>query len=157
MEKQAGPVVRTHKPYNYSRHRLTLFTLAALTLGSASFLVISLSSSFSYHLRGYAHIPLHAEETLSKCRSLLTKPGPPPDFNVRKASDRFQGGTKATLITNATIWTGRNDGLEIIKGDILLDNGLMKAVGVIPKSLVKQYREDDLVRTDAGGAWITPG
>jgi hypothetical protein len=54
-------------------------------------------------------------------------PGPPGDFNLRTESDRFVPGTHSVLIKNATIWTGRVDGLEIIKsGDVYLKNGLIK-------------------------------
>lgn len=43
-------------------------------------------------------VPLHAAEILDKCRLLNVKPGPPEDFNLRHASDRFVPGTKSTLI-----------------------------------------------------------
>ncbi|OCH88874.1 carbohydrate esterase family 9 protein [Obba rivulosa] len=99
--------------------------------------------------------PLHATEILDKCRLLDVKPGPPPDFNLRKESDRFVPGTRPTLIRNATIWTGRVDGLEVLKGDILLDKGLIKEVGPIEGSLLESL--DDLVTLDAEGAWVSPG
>src|ERR1700734_501168 len=68
-------------------------------------------------------IPIHASSTLHRCRHLHTKPGPPPDFNLREESDRFVPGTRATLLMNATIWTGGAKGFEIIEGDLLLDRG----------------------------------
>ncbi|KAI0342081.1 carbohydrate esterase family 9 protein [Trametopsis cervina] len=98
-------------------------------------------------------IPQHAAEIISKCELLSIKPGPPKDFNLRTQSDRFVPGSKATLIRNATIWTGQMEGLEILNGDILLDKGLIKAIGVF------EYPEDDdhFVEIDANGAWVTPG
>jgi hypothetical protein len=52
-------------------------------------------------------LPLHAQESLAKCRSLHVTPGPPDDFHQRKVSDRFVPGTKPVLLRNAHIWTVR--------------------------------------------------
>ncbi|PBK99152.1 carbohydrate esterase family 9 protein [Armillaria gallica] len=103
------------------------------------------------------HIPLHAAETLQKCKLLDVPPGPPPGFHSRTDSDRFVPGTKATLLKNATIWTGRVNGLEVVRGDILLDKGIIKAVGVIDPDALAAYTVQDLVTHDVGGAWISPG
>ncbi|KAK0488713.1 carbohydrate esterase family 9 protein [Armillaria novae-zelandiae] len=103
------------------------------------------------------HIPLHAAETLQKCKLLDVPPGPPPGFRSRTESDRFVPGTKATLLKNATIWTGRVNGLEVVRGDILLDKGIIKAVGVIDPGALAAYTVQDLVTYDVGGAWISPG
>ncbi|KAH8080279.1 carbohydrate esterase family 9 protein [Cristinia sonorae] len=100
-------------------------------------------------------IPLNAAAILDTCHSLNFKPGPPPDFNERKVSDRFVPGTGPVLIKNATIWTGRVDGLEEIVGDLLLDSGIIKAVGHIDSSLLAQL--DNVVTVNANGAWVTPG
>lgn len=100
-------------------------------------------------------IPIHAAETLQKCQNLHTKPGPPPDFNLRTKSDRFATGTRATLLKNGSIWTGGVNGLEIIEGDLLLDQGLIKAVGKITNKELEVYT--DLVTVDLDGAWVTPG
>ncbi len=102
-------------------------------------------------------IPLHAVETLQKCKLLDVPPGPPPDFHSRIDSDRFVPGTKATLLKNATIWTGRVNGLEVVRGDILLDKGIIKAVGVIDPDALAAYTVQDLITYDVGGAWISPG
>ncbi|THG99949.1 hypothetical protein EW026_g2520 [Hermanssonia centrifuga] len=100
-------------------------------------------------------LPLHASEIIDKCRALSIKPGPPEDFHLRTHSDRFVAGTKPTLIKNATIWTGGVGGLEILKGDILVTNGLIKGVGVIDKDYLAAL--DDVVTIDASGAWVSPG
>jgi imidazolonepropionase-like amidohydrolase len=44
-------------------------------------------------------------------------------------------------------------GLEIIEGDVLLHNGLVKGVGVITN--LEAYK--DIEEIDARGAWVTPG
>ncbi|KAI0766557.1 composite domain of metallo-dependent hydrolase [Irpex lacteus] len=100
-----------------------------------------------------ARVPLHAAEILAKCQQLDVKPGPPEDFNKRTQSDRFVPGTKSTLLKNATIWTGQGDGLQIVKGDILLHNGLIKELGNVQN--LDDYKDLEVV--DVGGAWVTPG
>ncbi|KAJ6468464.1 hypothetical protein C8R45DRAFT_1018898 [Mycena sanguinolenta] len=99
-------------------------------------------------------VPLHSETTLARCRALDAKPAPPPSFNLRTRSDRFQPGTRAVLVKNATIWTGRVDGLEVLKGDIFMDGGIIVGVGVIGQSVLDSH-EYDMV--DVQGAWVTPG
>ncbi|KAF7317119.1 Carbohydrate esterase family 9 protein [Mycena chlorophos] len=94
---------------------------------------------------------------ISKCRNLHTLPGPPPNFHARTQSDRFVPGTQPYLLTNAKIWTGRNNGTEILdRGDILIDGGLIKFVGKVKDSLLSQYGPE-LVVLDLKGAWVTPG
>ncbi|KAG8906655.1 hypothetical protein FRC01_007930, partial [Tulasnella sp. 417] len=46
--------------------------------------------------------------------------------------------------------------LEMVRGDILLEGGLIKAVGSIPKKLLAKFG-NDLIQTDVNGAWVTPG
>jgi hypothetical protein len=155
--RDGRPVTTTTRVTSTTRRLAILFVI--FTFGVLSLFLSSLilhgvprhGGGGSRHVR----VPLHAEASLSKCRALNIKPGPPPDFNERKVSDRFESGTKATLIRNATIWTGKNDGLEIIKGDLFLDHGLVKAIGVIPKGMLKEYK--DLNTIEAEGAWVTPG
>jgi len=48
-------------------------------------------------------VPTHAEDILAKCKSLNKPAGPPPDFSERGQSDRFEPGTKPTLIKNAKV------------------------------------------------------
>ena len=133
--------------------RLTAFCFAAICL--SFFVPVFLLDAFDEDVP--QRLPIHAQETLNKCRNLHTKPGPPPDFNLRTESDRYVPGTKATLIRNATIWTGRVDGLEIIKGDLLLDKGLVKGLGVVDPKVLSQYDAGALSTIDADGAWVSPG
>ncbi|ESK97124.1 carbohydrate esterase family 9 protein [Moniliophthora roreri MCA 2997] len=96
------------------------------------------------------------DSVLQKCNSLKQKAGPPSDFHRRKQSDRFVPGTRPTLIKNAKIWTGLQNGTEELHGDILLDKGLIKGIGRIAKSLISNYGNDLLV-LDAHHRWVTPG
>jgi cytosine/adenosine deaminase-related metal-dependent hydrolase len=87
--------------------------------------------------------------------SLKALPGPPPAFNSRDISDRYEPGTNATWIKNGVIFTGEKNGTVIIKGDLLLDKGIVRAIGRIPGWMLDQV--DNLTTVNAHGAWITPG
>lgn len=74
---------------------------------------------------------------------------------MRMQSDRFEDGTRPTLIKNAHIWTGARNGTETVVGDVLLSGGLIKGIGYIPRYIVDDLT--DLVTIEADGAWVTPG
>ncbi|EMD37401.1 hypothetical protein CERSUDRAFT_83171 [Gelatoporia subvermispora B] len=139
------------------RHHSAQLVPAVLALAALCTLlpVLTLSPLSGLFLTSSSVVPLHAHEILDKCAALHTKPAPPPDFANRTRSDRFVPGTRATLIRNATIWTGRNQGLEILKGNIFLDGGIIKAMGHATQSSVDSTAEYDII--DAHGAWVTPG
>ncbi|KAF9462479.1 carbohydrate esterase family 9 protein [Collybia nuda] len=127
-----------------------LFAIAiAASVASLYYLTLQWTDSTSFN------IPINAAEILQKCQSFDIPPGPPQDFHLRAQSDRFQAGTQATLLKNATVWTGRVSGYEIIQGDILLDMGLIKAIGHVEQSVLDTYT--DLMTIDIAGAWVTPG
>lgn len=127
-------------------------------LGLLALSLVSLSCTFYWH--GYSSnawtrsqsIPLDAPEILLRCATLKARPGPPSNFLERKVSDRFEEGTPATIIRNATIWTGEKNGTEIIFGDLLLDKGIVQAVGQVSRTPVHEAHT-----IDARGAWVTPG
>lgn len=108
---------------------------------------------FSIHLplfsagrpRSHVRVPLHAADTLAKCRSLSVKPAPPPGFSSRTQSDRYEQGTSSVLIRNASIWTGLANGEDVVHGDIFLKDGLIKSVGDANTLLNK----DDVIEIDA--------
>lgn len=102
------------------------------------------------------HVPVHAEAIISRCRSLELAAGPPEGFHDRSESDRFVLGTKPVLIKNAKIWTGAENGTEVLKGDILIDKGLIMGVGHFGRGVLKAYGTD-LEVLNAKGAWVTPG
>ncbi|KAI0828485.1 carbohydrate esterase family 9 protein [Trametes gibbosa] len=152
---------RDHAPSDPRRTRPTrlahaLRVLAASTLALVAVQYLSAYSGVFLRTEPRAvRVPLHAEAYLDKCRLLDAKPGPPPEFGRRTHSDRFVPGTKATLIQNATIWTGRVGGLEVLHGDILLDGGIVKRVGHVGSAEVEGYTA--LARVDAQGKWVSPG
>jgi len=127
-------------------------------LGLVALCLVSLTCTFYWH--GYSNnvrltsqrLPLDAQQILMRCASLKARPGPPSNFLERSISDRFEEGTPPTIIRNAAIWTGEKNGTEIIHGDLLLDKGIIKAVGQVSRTPV-----DNAHTIDAKGAWVTPG
>ncbi|EPS99813.1 hypothetical protein FOMPIDRAFT_1060582 [Fomitopsis schrenkii] len=101
-------------------------------------------------------LPPHATAALSRCRSLSLSPGPSDDFRRRRVSDRYVPGTRPYLLRNARIWTGAENGTEVIHADILLDKGIIKSIGHLGHAQLKGYMEY-AVTVDLHGAWVTPG
>jgi len=141
-------------PADRPRRRWSRLTFA-LTLSVCSAISLVYLSQLVFLGEQSVQLPLHAEETLQKCQMLHTKPGPLPDFHKRTQSDRFVKGTRATLIRNASIWTGNAEQYEILQGDILLDMGIIKFVGHTTQDMFSKFK--DLITLDAGGSWVTPG
>ena len=152
MEKTIIP-----RGYAERKPRIPLFVklLAFSSLASLTFFGYWLS-----HFPEWNHgsqVPFHAAEIQARCRALNTKPGPPSNFYNRTVSDRFVEGTRRVWIRNATIWTGRLQGLEIVMGDVLLVNGIIKAVGHVDLQSMGLNDRDKVEILDAHGAYVTPG
>ncbi|EIN11328.1 composite domain of metallo-dependent hydrolase [Punctularia strigosozonata HHB-11173 SS5] len=147
--------VAAERAYEKKRRALRLGGLPQLVL-TVVLLVAGANifgSSLNFDSTPSVRVPVHAQENLAKCKALAVKPGPPEGFEYRTVSDRFVPGTKPVLIRNATIWTGHNGGNEIVLGDLLLENGIIKGIG-------KKIAFDTLKNVDvyeANGAWVTPG
>jgi hypothetical protein len=62
-------------------------------------------------------------------------------------------------VRNAAIWTVTNDGHEVLAGDLLMHRGLIKAIGNVPLSIIRQLElgNVNLEIIDAHGAWVTLG
>lgn len=105
------------------------------------------------------------EELRAICKNIRTPAGPPQTCACAKRteSDRFVPGTRPVLLRNGMIWTGARNGTEVVYGDVLLDKGLVVAVGYIPPSLLDSVVSQssatatELRVEDLGGAWVTPG
>jgi hypothetical protein len=72
-----------------------------------------------------------------------------------QGSDRYVTGTSTTLLRNAKILTGARNGTEVVYGDVLLDKGVVIAVGYIPEEQLVGLRNLDIVDTE--GKWVSPG
>lgn len=128
--------------------------MAAILLIFASLATLLLDWGYNYNSR-LDNVPFGAAEILEKCTALKAPAGPPSNFHQRSHSDRFVHGTPPTLFKNATIWTGRVSGNEVVTGDLLIDKGLIKAIGLIKDTTLAEYQDLEVI--DAKGAWITPG
>ncbi|KAI1784449.1 composite domain of metallo-dependent hydrolase [Ganoderma leucocontextum] len=129
---------------------LSLLVLAVVFQGYR----VLLSASLSISISSSGPNALDAAGILDKCSLLDTKPGPPPDFYSRVQNDRFVSGTKPTLIKNATIWTGGDNGFEVLHADILLDRGLIRQIGQVD---LGSLAEGSVYHVDAKGKWVSPG
>lgn len=128
----------------------------------AGFQLYFISSSFPTLFRQTEQLPFHAERSLARCASLRVSAGPPTDFHDRTESDRFVPGAKATLLHNARIWTGENNGTKVVHGDIFLDKGIIQGVGNLNLSALRSHVNGMVARgelnvVDVRGAWVTPG
>lgn len=162
---RVGPDLRTMdnpkatlRPTRPRMHHLRILFAATFL-----FVLFSLTqyTPASFFFRGHrVRPPLNASAIIHRCRQLHVQAGPPKDFHRRTHSDRFEEGTtRPILIQNAKIWTGRKNGTDVIRGDILLDKGLIKSIGHL-RGLVPQLQREhgkNLVVVDAKGAWVTPG
>nr|GAT48836.1 carbohydrate esterase family 9 protein [Mycena chlorophos] len=133
------------------RRRVRLLQLALIV--QAAVLLYPLSLYLQWSPTRSQNVPINARTIVAQCKSLQLTPGPPDDFYSRGQSDRFEAGTKPTLIRNATIWTGGDDGAQVVHGDILLDKGIIQKVG----SVDVQTLSAETVVVDAAGAWVSPG
>ncbi|KAG8958226.1 hypothetical protein FRC03_009340 [Tulasnella sp. 419] len=149
-----GDLTDLFAQFPHNKAGLRYFLLSCFATTSA--LVFLHSQSSLFEIDQWRRTPPHAHRILAECASLRALPGPPPGFQYRTQSDRFVHGTKPQLILNATIWTGGKDGTEVITGDVFLEDGLIKAVGDVPKKLIHAAGAK-LVVHDAEGAWVTPG
>ncbi|KAF7341304.1 Composite domain of metallo-dependent hydrolase [Mycena venus] len=131
--------------------RAKLGRRAVLVLG---FLVL-LKTHLSFLPTSFSKRQIHSIP--HQCLSLNTPLEPLPDFTAsrtRTGSDHFIPGTRPTLLKNAKILTGARNGTEVIFGDVLLDKGVVVAVGYIPEHFVFP---DNVQVIDAQGKWISPG
>lgn len=122
-----------------SRHYSILLSSSALVVLCLAALLVLVRLSGFLHRGRTSRVPFYTDDTIAKCHSLHIKPGPPPSFGERTTSDRFELGTKPFLIRNATLWTGNNQGREVIKGDLLLDGAIVKAVGRVEPSMLAAF------------------
>ncbi|KAJ7512471.1 hypothetical protein B0H11DRAFT_1844256 [Mycena galericulata] len=145
MDKGMGYVALPRPPHK-KRVQFALILMATLSYCFAMLTYFLWSKSPTVTLL------INAQAIVAQCSALHLTPGPPDNFHARTQSDRFVEGTKPTLIRNASIWTGLDDGNEVVHGDILIDKGLIKKVGSVDVSSYK-----DVVVLDAAGAWVSPG
>lgn len=154
MDKQSLPTVAHPAARKPSPRKGRFGSLAALLaiLVSLQFLI----STTTYDTKR-AHLPPHAEHILERCHALRTEPGPSHYFHHRTVSDRFVSGTTPILLKHARIWTGEQNGTEVVTGDIYLNKGIIQGVGQFGHLLEDTLPPVELEVIDVDGAWVTPG
>jgi hypothetical protein len=148
-----------------ARHRrgIIVRVLACLALIQAASIFFTYLSSYRAPLaqRLQRLSPIQTAQALEKCRLRSLVPGPSLDFHTRDKSDRAVSGTPVMLVRNAQIWTGESNGTQVVKGDVLLENGIIKAVGHLGGLTEQDVRamqsKGEIKVMDAKGAWVTPG
>ena len=163
--KESFPSARmsSNRLSNYQLTSLQKFVTVLFIIGTACALfATSLTDATSNTGISYLglsqNIPTynHSKPTiLSRCAALKLTPSPPPDFHSREQSDRFEPGANATWIRNCLIFTGKDNGTEVIHGDILLDKGIIKGLGKISGRVIDNT--PNLTIINANRAWVTPG
>ena len=156
-------VVTRPKPQRVLRFQRLLGFFICCIVAAQSFRFLAFHDAFLQR-KDMAQATSHhrRSELRARCKSIRTPAGPPQSFNTaaRTENERFVPGTPPVLLRNATIWTGARNGTEIVYGDVLLDRGLVVAVGYIPPSLLENIRRikgTEVSVQDVGGAWVTPG
>ncbi|KAJ7044508.1 carbohydrate esterase family 9 protein [Mycena alexandri] len=99
--------------------------------------------------------PVDAQEVQFKCHAMKSFPGPSPSFLKREVSDRFEAGTNSTLITNATILTGKGNDTQTFHGDLYLDKGIIKAIGALAHLNLANMANLTVINANKG--WVTAG
>ena len=147
---------------NYQRTSLRTFVTVLLIFGTAFAFFAALFTETSNpavlypsSLKNPPAYNYSKPVILSQCAALKITPSPPQNFYSREESDRFEPGTNATLIRNCVIFTGKDNGTEVIHGDILLDKGIIKGLGKISGRVIDDT--PNLTIIDANHAWVTPG
>ncbi|KAL1409547.1 hypothetical protein Q8F55_003531 [Vanrija albida] len=101
-----------------------------------------------------SNLPPFIRDGLKQCEIIgRPPPNPAPATSERTTSDRFVPGTGAVWLKNATVWTGNNQGKEVLYGaDVLLDGGVIRRIGSN-----EGFEGIDADEVDLHGAWLTPG
>lgn len=157
-----SPSLELDSSYNQVRrqkNKIKPFHLFVFALSISSLLYLSLGST-SKPKQQFVNSPsprvLSAlQDSVAKCKTLDLKPRPPPNFHSRTRSDRYEPGSKPIIIRNATLWTGNDDGNEVIESmDVFLSKGIITDIS--KTSSGKEFSKDAF-EIDAGGKWLTPG
>jgi len=147
--------------YNQPKRKRFNFSLVVLllSLSFSSILYLSIGltskSESAFHDSPSPRVLSTLEESVTRCKNLNLTPRPPPNFHSRTRSDRYEPGSPPIVIRNATLWTGNDNGTEVLKSmDVFLNKGI---ISNISKSSSMKAALKDSMEIDAGGRWLTPG
>ncbi|TNY18704.1 carbohydrate esterase family 9 protein [Rhodotorula diobovata] len=152
---------REARPHHYTSRRISLALLAVAAGCALIALYQSQSTKDGPALASRSLASLSEDErtawseVVDRCEDLHTPPGVPESFWQRRENDRFAAGTSPTLIRNATVWTGEDDGKQVLYNhDVLLDRGLVVKIG---EDIMLDKGDSRTKVVQAHGSWLTPG
>lgn len=127
-------------------------------LGLCSLIAALVLSFFpSLRVSPETRVPVQAFSYILRCQRLAGNSTITSSASfARRDSDRYVPGTRPVLIKRARIWTGERNGSQVIRGDILMEKGLIKSIGRISDVTLASYKTD-LIIIDANNSWVTPG
>ncbi|ODN78842.1 hypothetical protein L202_04386 [Cryptococcus amylolentus CBS 6039] len=105
-----------------------------------------------------APLPDFIRDGIEQCE-IISRPPPhyKPFTASREKNERFVEGTKSVLLKNGTVWTGEDDGQEILHGaDVFLENGVVRKIGS-GLDLTEHLKDKNYDQVELDGAWVTPG
>ncbi|TFK32813.1 hypothetical protein BDQ12DRAFT_691931 [Crucibulum laeve] len=156
-------MMKPPQPAKLSRRvRIHIFVITILLTSSFILYRDLFLNLTSYQISPPPSIQASRDVLISKCTEIRTPAGPSSSFKpaarVSKGSDRHVPGTPPVLIRNAKIWTGARNGTEVVYGDVLLEKGLVTAVGYVPVARLEAAKKGGKLKVvDAKRKWVTPG
>lgn len=169
-KSQAEAVLPGYAPSGSTRKRrlaltprsclLSLLSFIALVYYLGIFTTYSTTQHHIYQPSPHPHIQSLFAASLAKCDAISAPVGPPADFHKRTRSDRAESDLQDVVIRNATLWTGNDQGHEVLSGyDVLLSQGIIKRIARTKKNefLWNGANVDKVKVIDAAGRWVTPG
>ncbi|ORY35366.1 hypothetical protein BCR39DRAFT_509101 [Naematelia encephala] len=151
---------KDHPPHKSSRRRISLITILlsdAALLGLVLYLFVHFNIfDFPFPSKP-SPLPSFVVDGIKQCKiNARGPPSPKPFTKHRKYSDRFVEGTGAVWLKNATLWTGEDDGEEVLRGvGVLLDGGVIRKIG--SEEELQAFVKGDVEELELDGAWVTPG
>ncbi|KAJ1573311.1 hypothetical protein NDA11_005014 [Ustilago hordei] len=139
---------------------LSLIGLVTLVYYLGALTALSGTQHHVYQPSAHPHIQNIFAASLAKCDAIKAPAGPPAEFHKRTRSERAEAGLQDVVIHNATLWTGKDGGNEVLhERDVLLSQGIIKSVAHTKdnKFLSHAGGADKFKVIDAAGRWVTPG
>ncbi|SPO29208.1 uncharacterized protein UTRI_06157 [Ustilago trichophora] len=152
----AAPARQPRMPFTLRSSFLSLVGLVTLVYYLGALTTFDGTEHHVYQPSPHPHVQNVFAASLAKCDAISAPVGPPANFHDRKRSERAEANFQDVVIRNATLWTGNDDGNEVLHGrDVLLSQGIIKRIA---KTEDNEFLADSKVKVvDAAGRWVTPG
>ncbi|SNX87424.1 uncharacterized protein MEPE_06134 [Melanopsichium pennsylvanicum] len=134
-----------------------LLGLVTIVYYLGAFTTIKSTQHHVYRPSSHPHIQSIFASSLAKCDTISAPVGPARDFHKRTRSDRAEADAQDIVIRNATLWTGNDEGSEVLHSrDVLLSQGIIKRIAYTKENQFASESDKGKV-IDAKGRWVTPG